>query len=102
MKTVEFLDAVKAAYLLTSDYQLAKKLAISQCSITNYRKGRTVMDNDLAVKVSELLDLDALYVVACVNIEREQKAGNDMMVNFWIGCAVQGGLSPAKFANTAA
>lgn len=102
MKTCDFLDKLKAAYGLTSDYQLAKKLDISQSSVTNYRKGHTVMDNELAVKVSELLELDALYVVACVNIEREEKAGNEMMVKFWIGCATQGGLSPAIFATSAA
>lgn len=102
MKTVDFLDQLKASYGLTSDYQLAKKLVISQSSITNYRSGRNFMDNDLCVRVSELLDLDPLFVLASVNIEREERAGNDFMVKFWLGVAKQGGLPPATFATSAA
>lgn len=102
MKTVDFLDQLKASYGLTSDYQLAKKLVISQSSITNYRSGRNFMDNDLCVRVSELLDLDPLFVLASVNIEREERAGNDFMVKFWLGVAQQGGLPPATFATSAA
>lgn len=102
MKTVDFLDAVKAAYCLTSDYQLAKKLAVTHSSISHYRTGRNFMDNELCVRISELLELDALYVVACANIEREERLGNEYMVRFWFGVAQQGGIDPATLAITAA
>ncbi len=83
MKTVEFLDAVKVAYGLTSDYQLAKKLAVTHSSISHYRSGRNFMDDSLAVKVAYLLDVDPLSVLAFAHIEREERRGEETLVSFW-------------------
>lgn len=83
MKTVEYLDAVKAAYSLTSDYQLAKKLGESAARVSQYRVGRTFMDDDLAIKISYLLDLNPLIVLADAHIERETRRGADNLVMFW-------------------
>jgi hypothetical protein len=102
MKTVDFLDQLKAAYGLTSDYQLAKKLATSPARISNYRCNANFMDDAMCLKVAELLELDALFVVASVNIERAEKGGHPDMVKFWLGVVQQGGLNPATFATSAA
>jgi len=83
MKTVDYLDAVKAAYSLTSDYQLTKKLGESHSRISQYRVGRTYMADDLALKIAYLLDLNPLAVLADAHIERESKRGNNSMVIFW-------------------
>ena len=102
MKTVDFLDAVKASYGLTSDYQLAKKLATSPARISNYRCNANFMDDAMCLKIADLLDMDALFVVASVNIERNERGGHPEMVKFWLGVAKQGGLKPATFATSAA
>lgn len=91
MKTVEFLDAVKVAYGLTSDYQLANKLAVTQSSISHYRSGRNFMDDSLAVKVAHLLDLDPLSVLAFAHIEREERMGDETLVSFWKDIAKRSG-----------
>lgn len=83
MKTVDYLDAVKAAYSLTSDYQLTKKISESAARISQYRVGRTFMDDDLAIKIAYLLDLNPLAVLADAHIEREMKRGNNSLVIFW-------------------
>lgn len=83
MKTVDYLDAVKAAYSLTSDYQLAKKLAEGTSRISMYRTNGTVMSDDLAVKIAYLLDLNPLTVLSDAHIEYETKRGNDSLVMFW-------------------
>lgn len=83
MKTVDYLDAVKAAYSLDSDYQLAKKFAVNTSRISTYRTRGGAMDDDLAIKISYLLDLNPLAVLADAHIEREMKLGNDSMVIFW-------------------
>lgn len=83
MKTVDYLDAVKAAYSLTSDYQLAKKLAESPSRISLYRTSNTVMSDDLAVKIAYMLDLNPLKVLSDAHIEYETKRGNDSLVMFW-------------------
>lgn len=102
MKTSDFLDKLKAAYGLTSDYQLAKKLGASTARISNYRTGSNFFDDLMVLKVAELLELDPLFVLASVNIERSERAGVPEMVNFWKGVAAQGGLDPALFADSAA
>lgn len=83
MKTVDYLDAVKAAYLLDSDYQLAKKFAVNQSRISTYRTRGSAMEDDLALKISYLLDLNPLTVLADAHIEREMKRGNNSLVIFW-------------------
>ena len=83
MKTVDYLDAVKAAYSLTSDYQLAKKIGENSSRISSYRVGRTFVDDDLAIKISYLLDMNPLTVLADAHIERETKRGAKSMVMFW-------------------
>lgn len=57
MTTIEILDRIKAEYSLTSDYQLAKKLNISTSRVGNYRSGRSSMDDELILKVEDLLDM---------------------------------------------
>lgn len=83
MKTVDYLDAVKAAYSLESDYQLAKKFAVNQSRISTYRTRGSAMEDDLALKISYLLDLNPLTVLADAHIEREEKRGNNSLVIFW-------------------
>lgn len=83
MKTVDFLDAVKAAYSLPFDYALAKKLAVTQPCITNFRQGRNYMNDDIALKIAYLLDLEPLQVIACAQIERTTRSGSFELTEFW-------------------
>ncbi len=83
MKTIEYIDALKAAYSLTSDYQVAKKLGESSSRISLYRSNISVMHDEMAVKLAYLLDMNPLTVLADAHIEYEMKRGNDSMVIFW-------------------
>lgn len=83
MKTTDFLDAVKAAYNLPSDYALAKKLSVTTSCITNYRANRNFMDDSMALKVAYLLDVEPLQVIACAQIERANRANALELVEFW-------------------
>lgn len=70
MNTIEYLDAVKAARQITSDYALAKVLGITQSTISGYRAGRSRIDDDVALTVAEILGLHPLHVIASANAER--------------------------------
>jgi hypothetical protein len=78
MTTIEYLDAVKAAKGLTSDYQLAKLLGFPLSSVSSYRTGRRFFDDEAALTVAEVLGVNPLAVIAAANAERakteEQKA----------------------------
>lgn len=91
--TVDFLDAVRAAYALTSDYQVAKKLGISPAQISQYRTGRHTLGDEKALQVAELLELSPDYVLACMATER---AKGEKARKAWAGLAKK--LAPATIA----
>lgn len=76
--TLEYLAACKERLGIESDYALAKRLGVRQPTISSYRMGRSRMDDDVALKVAEILHLHPLQVIAAANAERaktaEQKA----------------------------
>ena len=78
MNTLEYMAACKERLGITSDYALAKKLGLSQTGISNYRTGRSRMDDDVALRVAEILGIDPIVVIAHANAERaktpEQRA----------------------------
>lgn len=81
MKTCnDWLDAVKKRHKLESDYALAKLLGVQQTNISRYRLGRGSMDVYTAARVAELLNEDALKVIATAEAER---ARNDEQRTFW-------------------
>jgi plasmid maintenance system antidote protein VapI len=78
MNTLEFLAACKERLGIESDYALAKALNVAQSSISNYRTGRSRIDDDVALSIAEILGINPLVVIAAANAERaktdEQKA----------------------------
>jgi len=70
MKTVDFLDAVRRTYGLTTDYQLAKKLGFSTSRVAQYRISSRELDDEGCLKVAELLEMPAPYVMACIAAAR--------------------------------
>lgn len=87
MNSCDFIDALKAAYGLTSDYQAAKKLGISTTTISSYRAHRSFLSDDIALKIADLLEVDPLTVLACVNAERNEKSGSAAVFDFWANLA---------------
>lgn len=61
--TNQLLDRVKTKLNLSTDYQLAKFLEVSTGRIGNYRKGRSVLDWDMAFKIADLLGENDQIVV---------------------------------------
>lgn len=68
--TIDFIDSVKAMHKLPSDNAVAALLGLSRAQLSKYRSGKDFMSDATAVKVAELLHLDAGYVVACIHMER--------------------------------
>jgi hypothetical protein len=109
--TIEFLDAVKAKRGLASDYALANYLGESHQRISNYRVKRSFLDDSMAVKVAEALEIDPLYVIASVHAERakkesEKKVWTDILeklggiaASVVIGLALTALPSPDAFAS---
>lgn len=73
MKTVEYLDAVKARLDISSDYALAKALGVARESVNAFRSGRSAMGIETCMKVGEILNVDGHAVYAQGQIERAKK-----------------------------
>jgi len=82
-KTAEFLEALKAAKHLASDYALAKHWGIKQSTISSYRTLRTVPDDAMCVRIAADLNLEAGYVLAQVGAERAERAKNKTLAHTW-------------------
>lgn len=80
MKTTEYLDQVREALNLPSDYAIAKVLGVSRESVSQLRNGKTSMGIETAMKVGEILRVDGHAVYAHGQIER---AKNQQVVEFW-------------------
>lgn len=68
--TIDFLKAVKAAQGLTSDYQLAKFLGITQQSVSLLMLGKTFLGDETAIKVADCLKIYPALVLANIHAER--------------------------------
>lgn len=82
MSTLDYLDEAKARLGLPSDYALSKALGLTTSAISNYRKGRSRIDDDVALKLAALTGRDPLEVIAAANMER---AKTPEMAAIWKG-----------------
>lgn len=57
-----------------SDYRLAQILKLTRSAVSDYRTGKKHFGIETCEKVAELLGLDPLYVISCIQAERAQNA----------------------------
>jgi hypothetical protein len=70
MNTIEYLDAVKDALKIQSDYALAKHLEISKTAVSRYYHKGGTLDDDIARKVASVLGLHPGLVMLDMHRER--------------------------------
>lgn len=68
--TADFLDALRVKLDLPSDGRLAAFLGIHRQYLSRYRRNVITFDDEMAMKVADLLDTDPAYVVACMHAQR--------------------------------
>lgn len=83
MRTADFLNALRQKHTLQSDYALAKFLGVGATTISSYRVGRSCFDGDMALKVAELLEMPAGYVLACIEEERAERTKRPQVKAAW-------------------
>jgi len=105
--TVQWLDAIKRAKGLSSDYAVAKALGVTAQVVSHYRAGRRAFDPYMAVKVAELVGVDPMQVIASAEAERarndEQRAFWRRLAAAWVlpMCAAAGLAAPAPSVQAA-
>ncbi|WP_431068126.1 DUF3693 domain-containing protein [Ralstonia holmesii] len=68
--TLDFIEAVSRKLGGASDYAVAKALGITRASVSRYRNGHGGFDDETALRVAQLLDIDPGAVAAASHAER--------------------------------
>lgn len=75
MNTLEYLDAVRTRIGKESDYAVAKALQMRASTISGYRTRGGQMDDEIATKVADLLDIHPGLVILDMHLERARTPG---------------------------
>jgi len=80
--TAEYLDAVKEALHLPSDYALAKYWNVSKQDISEYRKGKRTLGEERAIEVAKIIGANPAELLLASHFER---AKSDQAREVWGG-----------------
>lgn len=72
MTTMELIERLKAAHGGASDYRIAQILAVKPQTVSNWKKGRSTMGDEVGIRAAEALGLDPVKVIVDLHIEREE------------------------------
>lgn len=68
--SIELLNLARERQGGASDYRIAKLLGVPQTTVSNYRTGRSLPANPIAMRLAALAEVDPLQAVVAVNLER--------------------------------
>jgi transcriptional regulator with XRE-family HTH domain len=68
--TAEYLDAVKDALKLPSDYALAKYWGVSKQDVSEYRSGKRTLGEERAIAVAQILGINPAEPLIASHAER--------------------------------
>lgn len=76
MRLEKFLDDAIARQGLKNDAALAKSLGVVQSAVSHYRTGRRSMDNEVCLRLAQLLDMDnPMPIIMAADMDRAERAG---------------------------
>jgi len=78
--TIEYLDEAKNRLEIDSDNKIAALIGIKREGISNYRSGRSRMDDYVAARIAEILNISKIEVIGTANYEREK---NERKKEYW-------------------
>ncbi len=75
MKSVKFLDMATEAGHHKNDAALAKKLGWSTGSISMYRHGKRIMDNEACIALALEIGIDPMQIIMAADMDRAERTG---------------------------
>lgn len=76
MRVEKYLDAVIERHGLKNDKALAEKMGLVHSAISHYRTGRRTMDNEVCLRVAQLLEMEnPLPIIMAADMDRAERAG---------------------------
>lgn len=74
MKAAEWIDRVRSAKGLPSDYAAAKEIGLTRQAISKYRSRESTLDESICLNVAHTLGIDPALVLADQAMERAKDA----------------------------
>jgi len=91
--TADFLNELQAHYGVDSDNALGLKLGMHRQQVNMYRKFKAAFDDEMCLRVAEILSTDPAYIMACMH---HQRAKNPKVKAVWEWTAQHlGGIAAA-------
>lgn len=81
--TIDLYNGVKALIGKDSAYAVGKFLGATNQGACNWRDGKCVMDDAYGLKAAQALGWDADHVLACLAVERAERAGSAETAAVW-------------------
>jgi hypothetical protein len=78
--TLQYLDELKRAAGVESDYAVAKLLRITNSAVSRWRTLNITFDTKVATKVARILNVDPMEIIAAAQFERSK---DDESRAFW-------------------
>lgn len=76
MRLEKFLDQAIKQRGLKNDSALAAELGVVQSAISHYRTGRRSMDNEVCLRLAQLLDMEnPMPIIMAADMDRAERAG---------------------------
>ena len=75
MKSVKYLEDLKAKHGLKNDRQLAMHLNMGTSTIHQYMSGKRVMDDEACLAVALDLNINPMEIIGAACIDRAEKSG---------------------------
>ncbi len=72
MKAAQWIDHIKEAKGWASDYRVAKELGLSRTTISQYRARTPTVDEETAVKIATVLQIDPIMVLVDQALEKSK------------------------------
>lgn len=75
MKSVRYLEQLKASLPKQTNTAVAIKLGLTEGAISHYMTGRRIMDDETCLAVAMALDINPLEIIGAACIDRAEKTG---------------------------
>ncbi|WP_425219099.1 helix-turn-helix domain-containing protein [Ralstonia solanacearum] len=76
MRVEKYLDEAIKRRGLKNDRALAEELGLVHSAISHYRTGRRSMDNEVCLRLAQLLDMDnPMLIIMAADMDRAERAG---------------------------
>ena len=83
MKSVKFLDKVAEVHQLKNDNQIAVFMQWPNGTVSNYRSGRRIMDNEACIALALALEIDPVEIIRAADMDRAERAGKTSLWEFF-------------------